>query len=514
MAKSNSILWFRKGLRLHDNPALLEAIDGAEHSYPIFILDPWFLTPDRVGATRIRFLLESLQDLSNSLDARGSKLILLQGKPNEVLPKIIEDWGISKLCFEADTEPYAKARDAKVEEMANELGVKICSPTSHTLYDPEALVTKNGGSAPLTMTSFQKLIGKMKSPPMPCSDPPSNMPGPDSHAPKHPSTLDKVPSLKDLGYPDIPDGQGSPFRGGETEALARLADYLADKKWVCEFEKPKGDPTAFRRPATTVLSPYLKFGCLSVRLFHAQLVEIYSGAKKHTAPPVSLEGQLLWREFFYTIGATSPNFDRMEGNPICRQIPWEMDEERFKAWQEARTGYPWIDAIMVQLKQWGWMHHLARHCVACFLTRGDLWVPWEAGRDVFDRDLIDADWSINNGNWMWLSASAFFSQYFRVYGPVSFPKKYDKNGDFVRHFLPVLKDMPAKYIYEPWTAPMEVQRAAKCIIGKDYPEPIVDHGTIHKENIARMKKAYDADKARREAEAEEAAGPPAKKARK
>lgn len=118
-------------------------------------------------------------------------------------------------------------------------------------------------------------------------------------------------------------------QGGETEALARLAEYMADKKWVCEFEKPKGDPTAFQRPATTVLSPYLKFGCLSARLFHSQLMQIYSGAKKHTEPPVSLEGQLLWREFFYTIGASSPNFDKMEGNPICRQIPWEMDQERF-----------------------------------------------------------------------------------------------------------------------------------------------------------------------------------------
>jgi cryptochrome len=113
---------------------------------------------------------------------------------------------------------------------------------------------------------------------------------------------------------------------------------------------------------------------------------------------------------------------------------------------------------------------------------------------------------------MWLSASAFFSQYFRVYGPVSFPKKYDKNGDFVRHFLPVLKDMPAKYIYEPWTAPLDVQRRANCVIGKDYPKPIVDHATIHKENISRMAAAYKEDKAKREAPG--AASPTAAKKRK
>lgn len=147
---------------------------------------------------------------------------------------------------------------------------------------------------------------------------------------------------------------------------------------------------------------------------------------------------------------------------------------------------------MRQLKTHGWLHHLARHSVACFLTRGDLWCHWEEGArgtwnvsyrhasrhltycllcllssSVFDRDLVDADWSINNANWMWLSASAYFSQYFRVYGPSSFPQKYDKEGKYVRHFIPELRKMPTKYIYEPWTAPLQVQKQVGCIIGKD-----------------------------------------------
>lgn len=168
-------------------------------------------------------------------------------------------------------------------------------------------------------------------------------------------------------------------------------------------------------------------------------VQIEKEKKNHTKPPVSLKGQLLWREFFYTVGGATKNFNKMEGNPICRQIDWDENDEFYKAWEESRTGYPWIDAIMMQLKQEGWMHHLARHAVACFLTRGDLYIHWEKGRDTFDRLLIDGDWHVNNGNWMWLSASAFFHQFFRVYSPVSFGKKYDKNGDFIRHFLPVLK---------------------------------------------------------------------------
>ena len=166
---------------------------------------------------------------------------------------------------------------------------------------------------------------------------------------------------------------------------------------------------------------------------------------------------------------------------------------------------------MAQLRTEGWMHHLARHSVACFLTRGDLYCSWEAGRDVFDRHLIDADWALNAANWQWLSASAFFSQYFRVYSPIAFGKQYDKNGDYIRKYLPVLKDMPAKYIYEPWTAPPEVQRKAGCVVGQDYPAPIVDHAVVSKANMAKMKAAYAAGKA--EAGAEEEGGA-RKKARK
>jgi hypothetical protein len=104
----------------------------------------------------------------------------------------------------------------------------------------------------------------------------------------------------------------------------------------------------------------------------------------------------------------------MVGNPEVRQIPWNNDPKLVKAWEYGQTGFPWIDAIMMQLQQWGWMHHLARHSVACFLTRGDLYCHWEAGRDVFDKYLIDGDYFLNNGNWQWLSASNFFYQYFRV----------------------------------------------------------------------------------------------------
>nr|KAG5702948.1 hypothetical protein BaRGS_034721 [Batillaria attramentaria] len=268
---------------------------------------------------------------------------------------------------------------------------------------------------------------------------------------------------------------------------------LLDSNWICKFEKPQTEPNSLQ-PSTTVLSPYLKFGCLSARTFYYRLLEVYRLNKFHSQPPVSLHGQLLWREMFYTVGAGTPNFDRMEGNPVCRQIPWDTNPEYLAAWKEGRTGYPFIDAIMTQLRQEGWIHHLARHAVACFLTRGDLWISWEEGQKVFEELLLDADWSLNAGNWMWLSASAFFHQYFRVYSPIAFGKKTDKNGDYIKKYLPILRKFPAQYIYEPWKAPRSVQEAAGCVIGRDYPKPIVDHDTISKKNIKRMAEAYASHK--------------------
>lgn len=123
-----------------------------------------------------------------------------------------------------------------------------------------------------------------------------------------------------------------------------------------------------------------------------------------------------------------------------------------------------------------------------------MWQSWEAGAAVFDEYLLDADWSLNNGNWMWLSCSAFFYQYFRCYSPVAFGKKTDPTGEYIKKYLPMLKAYPKKYIFEPWTTPDAVQKAAGCIIGKDYPEPIVDHKVASKANMAKMKLAYAAHK--------------------
>ncbi|XP_034206484.1 (6-4)DNA photolyase isoform X1 [Prunus dulcis] len=494
---SGSLMWFRKGLRIHDNPALEYASKGSNFLYPVFVIDPHYMKPDpeafspgssKAGLNRIQFLLESLRDLDLNLKRLGSRLLVPKGEPSEVLIRCLkEKWDVKKLCFEYDTEPYYQALDVKVKSYASTAGIEIYSPVSHTLFNPADIIRKNGGKPPLSYQSFLKLAGEPSWASSPLSITLSSLPpvGNTGNC-----NISEVPTVEELGYEETQQDELSPFRGGETEALKRLRESIENKEWVAKFEKPKGDPSVFLKPATTVLSPYLKFGCLSSRYFYICLKDLYKNVKTHTVPPVSLAGQLLWRDFFYTVAFGTPSFDRMRGNKICKQIPWNDDDELLVAWREARTGFPWIDAIMTQLRKWGWMHHLARHCVACFLTRGDLFVHWEKGRDVFERLLIDSDWAINNGNWLWLSCSSFFYQYNRIYSPISFGKKYDPNGDYIRHFLPVLKDMPKEYIYEPWTAPLSIQNKAKCIIGRDYPKPVVAHDSASKDCRRRMAEAY------------------------
>lgn len=510
---------------MHDNPALCQAAKSSSKLIPLFILDPWFLNPSKVCANRMGFLLESLKCLDDELRQQGSRLFIAKGQPQDVLTAFFKELDIKTIFFENDTEPYAKVRDESVKKLAASHNVKVETFSSHTLFDPDKLLRLTpSGKAPLTMTSFLSVISKAGEVPKPL-DAPSSLPNPPTDlSVKGAAMYESVPTLADMkenGYD--PQQSTTWFVAGEKEAIKRMEDFLAQGKRTITFEKPKTLPTALE-PDTTALSPYLKFGSLSCRLFYHRLKEVYrSSGGKHSKPPVSLEGQLYWREMSYLIGYSVPNFDRMEGNPVCKQIPWRTGpeaEELLAKWEAGQTGFPAVDAAMNQLRNEGWLHHLARHLVACFLTRGDLWVHWELGRDVFERHLVDADWSINNFSWHWLSCSAFFHQFFRVYGPVTFFKKTDPSGAYIRKHIPCLKRFPDKYIYEPWLAPKNVQEKFGCIIGKDYPKPIVDHQKASKENIGKMKAAYDKSKtggksnAKSAGSSKETGGEPSKKKQK
>uniref|UniRef100_A0A8C7D7N4 Cryptochrome circadian regulator 2 n=1 Tax=Oncorhynchus kisutch TaxID=8019 RepID=A0A8C7D7N4_ONCKI len=485
----NSVHWFRKGLRLHDNPALQEALNSADTVRCVYILDPWFAGSANVGINRWRFLLESLEDLDSSLRKLDSRLFVVRGQPANVFPSLFKEWNVTRLTFEYDSEPYGKERDGAIIKMAQEFGVETIVRNSHTLYNLDRIVEMNNGSPPLTFKRFQALVNRLELPMKPLPTITQEQMGScrtkiaDNHDEHY-----SVPSLEELGFKT----QGldpAVWKGGESEALERLNKHLDRKAWVASFERARINMCSLIA-SPTGLSPYLRFGCLSCRVFYYNLRELYMKLRKNCSPPLSLFGQLLWREFFYAAGTNNPNFDRMEGNPICVQIPWDHNPEALAKWAEGSTGFPWIDAIMTQLRQEGWIHHLARHAVACFLTRGDLWISWESGMRVFEELLLDADWSVNAGSWMWLSCSAFFQQFFHCYCPVGFGRRTDPSGDYIRRYIPKLKDYPNRYIYEPWRAPESVQKAANCIVGVDYPKPMINHAEGSRLNIERMKQVY------------------------
>lgn len=227
-------------------------------------------------------------------------------------------------------------------------------------------------------------------------------------------------------------------------------------------------------------------------------------------------------------------FAQSHNNPQCRHIPWHLPskidpptnltiqpspssptnyvidspeaERWFQRWKAGATGFPWIDALMRQLRQTGWVEHLGRHALACFLTRGGCYVHWERGAEVFEEFLIDHEIACNAGNWMWLSCAAFFAQFYRCYSPVAFPKKWDKDGAFVRRWIPELENYDKKYVYEPWKAPIADQKRWGCRVeeydegvhggdkgkegAKSYPKPMFDFNERRQICIDAIKKAY------------------------
>ncbi|KAA1478430.1 DNA photolyase [Dentipellis sp. KUC8613] len=553
------LYWFRTDLRVHDSPALHAALSLRPRVlYPIWCWDPHYVRHARVGPNRWRFLLECQADLSAALTRLNpaQRLLVLRAAPRAVLPRLFEEWGITHLVFEKDTDSYAAERDKEIVELAQEAGVEVVVETGRTLWDPEEVVKAHGGKPTMSLNSFMKATKNLPDPPQPFPVPDS-LPDPgeltlsfENEKPNDDYDLNEddfsVPTLEELGIPE--SSVTTPHRGGESVALKNLADLLEKKEYIATFQKPQTAPTAFEPASTTLLSPHLHFGSLGVRQFLHDVqraTEAYSGAKKASQPPTNLPGQLYFRDMYFAVQhAVGPAFAGTVGNPVTRYIPWHLPSSIppspttpytidspaahawFLRWAWGITGFPFVDALMRQLRQEGWIHHLGRHMVACFLTRGGAYVDWERGAEVFAELLLDHEPACNAGNWMWLSCTAFFSQYYRCYSPVAFGKKWDKNGDFVRRYVPELAALPDKYIYEPHLAPEATQVKAGCVVKpleegvlpdlgvahappppprsdllplksrglgeKYYPSPMFDFAERRDFCIARMKEAYKA----------------------
>jgi deoxyribodipyrimidine photo-lyase len=462
-----ALLWFRRDLRLADHPALTLAAREFERIVPVFVFDDALLHGRFASSPRTAFMLGCLRELDAALRERGSGLVVRHGRPERELAELAQQAGAQAVLWCSDVAPYARARDGRVVEALREAGVQARPQGGSYVVDVSKPRTQAG--KPFTVFSpFHRRWRELER--RAIHRAPAELPALPSGVRKG-----RLPSLDDLG---LAGGAGleRPFREpGEAAARAALARWLDGP--IDAYAKTH-DLLAVH--GTSGLSPYLRWGCLSAAECEAR------AARRGGDGASAWIRQLCWREFYAHVLLTHPDNARHEFQPRYRELEWHDDRDALDAWREGRTGYPLVDAGMRQLARSGWMHNRARLVVGSFLTK-DLHLDWRHGEAHFEALLLDGEPAQNNGNWQWVtSVGVDPAPYFRrLFNPVLQQRKFDPDGTYVRRWVPELRDVPDELLAEPWTMSDEQQQAAGCVIGRDYPAPIVEHADERRRAIER-----------------------------
>jgi deoxyribodipyrimidine photo-lyase len=467
MPASTAVVWFRRDLRVHDLPALVAAHAQHERVVPLFVLDDALLRGRYASPARARFMLGCLRALDTELRERGSGLVVRHGPPEDEVVGLAREVGADAVYWTSDVAPYARRRDTRATAALRDAGVEARPQTGGYLVDVSQPRTQ-GGKPYTVFSPFHRAIDQLGRRHV--------EPAPDALAPL-PSSLRKgrIPSAEALGLTD--DSVPEPIvEAGEPAAREALERWLA-----AEVDRYADRHDGMSRLGTSVLSPYLRWGCLSAR-------ECEERAARHGgAGATAWTRQLAWRDFYAHQLLLFPGNAHHEFQERYRgTLEWSDATDALHAWQTGTTGYPLVDAGMRQLARTGWMHNRARLVVGSFLTK-DLHVDWREGERHFARLLLDGEPAQNNGNWQWIaSTGADPAPYFRrLFNPMTQQRKFDPDGTYVRRWVPELRDVPDARLVEPWTMSDDEQRAAGCVIGTDYPAPIVDHAQERKVAMAR-----------------------------
>lgn len=462
--------WVRRDLRLEDNQALAAATRSAQHVIPVWIFDPRLLDSASTGERRLAFLQEGLRRLDAALRERGSRLIVRSGRPLPQLKELMAETGASAIFAEADHSPFARRRDRDVEKA---LPLRLLGGA--TIHPPGS-VRKADGDPYVVYTPFRR---RWESLPRPARE--EVLPAPEKLS--SPGELESEPIPEKPALPE-----SVPFEPGEGAAKRRLQQFLEDGVYYYAQRRDRLD-----LQGTSGLSPYLRFGMLSPRRAAAAAYGATADAPdeaSHESARAWL-GELIWRDFYAHVLYHFPYASRRSFREKYRKMAWNDDEASFNAWRQGKTGYPVVDAAMRQLAESGWMHNRGRMITASFLTK-DLLLDWRKGELWFMQQLVDGDPASNNGGWQWAAGTGTdAAPYFRIFNPVSQGKKHDPEGEYVRRWLPELASVPDRYLHAPWEMPEDVQEEAGCIIGDDYPAPIVDHQAARQRALDAYKSVGD-----------------------
>lgn len=429
---------FRRDLRLEDNTALNAALRQSRQVIGCFIFDPRQIEPHPYqSASGLQFMLESLRDLQQQFQQQGAQLYLFKARPERVVQKLQQDLAIEAVFVNRDYTPFSRQRDNELQVQCQQLQLGFHSMADLLLVEPEQVVSSNGKPYQV-FTAFHRQA-RLEAVPSPQGLATGELYGKD-YAAHLPEQLDQLKQV-----------HGNTLVGGRQAALARLVTIGSCRDYAGLRDVPA-------LTATSQLSPYLKFGCCSVReVFHAIQAEL--------DPDHPLLRQLYWRDFFSHIGW---HFPYVFGHAFHRRydkIVWRNNLDEFKAWADGRTGFPIVDAGMRELNQTGLMHNRVRMIVASFLVK-DLHISWRWGERYFAQHLLDYDPCLNNGNWQWAASTGCDAQpYFRIFNPWLQQQKFDPDCVYVKRWLSELQHIPSKTLHQ-W------YKAAPSAV---YPPPMLDH---------------------------------------
>ncbi|HEX4925334.1 MAG TPA: deoxyribodipyrimidine photo-lyase [Bdellovibrionales bacterium] len=481
-APTFGIHWFRRDLRLSDNPALLWSL--REHQgrvLGLFIFDSRFLARPDFSPDRFAFFLSALSALKAELREAGGDLLVLDGGPETAFARLFEAVNAKgrmravTVSFNRDYEPFARMRDTRAAKLlAEKYGVTVHHERDHLLLEPHEVLKDDGEPyrvftpysrawwAKFRTSSVQARIRQKENAPAPTL----------TLAQVFGATSPLTDMLEEFGSANAPKVRVPIPLAGEREARKQVRAFKKRlEAYATERDLPALD-------GTSRLSIFLKNGSLTPAQIIAAL-ELDRPMLKAGAGPAVFLKELVWREFYYSILYHFPNVENEAFNGKFRSIDWPNDEALFAAWREGQTGFPIVDAGMRQLNQTGWMHNRVRMIVASFLVK-DLLIDWRWGERHFMNRLLDGDLAANNGGWQWSASTGCDSQpYFRIFNPALQSKRFDPDGTYIRRYVPELARASAKEIHAPKNPAREF----------GYREPIVDHSLRREKALALFKNA-------------------------